>query len=424
MNNQENFVCTDQDLQKFLKCDVFTPDDIGKLMVSKLHKYGNLLEPSVGCGNLLKHINCDLYDDIDVYEIKKEYMDQIPYHNNIRKHHCDFIKKEIDIQYTNIIMNPPYIKMQDLSVDYRKYIKEKFDVINNGIVDIYYAFILKTLQLLKDDGVLVAITPNSYLYNKSSTQLRKYLFDNRLVKEIINFEDKKVFPNVSVYCCITICTKTPNQNIVYNDKSILYDNINNNNYSLFDFSSSEKQKLSDICKIRNGIATLRDKIYIHDDKIYEEPCWRKIICGNREKYIIYPYENGVVLEESDFCKDNPYTYAYLTSQKDELAKRDKGNKKYPKWYSYGRTQSLKCTTKKCIYIPCFLNPETIDKNITVNQNILHSGCLCIEPKEEKDIEKIIECLICNKTYLSQNCAKRSGGWVSLSSRVLYNLNLQ
>lgn len=423
MNNQKDCGCTDQDLQKFIKCDVFTPDDVGKLMVSKLHKYGNLLEPSVGCGNLLKHIDYDAYDNIDVYEIKKEYMDQIPYHNNIHKHHGDFIKSNIETQYDNIVMNPPFIKMQDLSVNYRKYIKENFNVINNGIVDIYYAFIFKTIQLLKDDGILVAITPNSYLYNKSSRKLRKYLFENRFVKEIIDFEDKKVFPNVSVYCCITVFTKRANKFIVYNDKTILYDKINKN-YSLFDFSNNENQKLSDICKIRNGIATLRDKIYIHDDKMYDEPCWRKIICNNKERYIIYPYIYGVILEEADFCNENPYTYAYLTSQKDELAKRDKGNKKYPKWYSYGRTQSLKCTNKKCIYIPCFLNPETIDKNIMVHQNILHSGCLCIEPIDEKDIDKIIECLIKNKTYLIQNSAKRSGGWISLSSRVLYNLNLQ
>ena len=47
----------DGDLQKFIKCDVFTPDDISEIMASKLNKQGNLLEPSVGVGNLLKYIN-------------------------------------------------------------------------------------------------------------------------------------------------------------------------------------------------------------------------------------------------------------------------------------------------------------------------------------------------------------------------------
>ena len=47
----------DIDLLKFSKCDVFTPDDISKLMASKLNNKGNILEPSVGTGNLLKYIN-------------------------------------------------------------------------------------------------------------------------------------------------------------------------------------------------------------------------------------------------------------------------------------------------------------------------------------------------------------------------------
>ena len=38
------------------KCDIFTPDNISKLMASYLKKGGSLLEPSVGTGNLLKFI--------------------------------------------------------------------------------------------------------------------------------------------------------------------------------------------------------------------------------------------------------------------------------------------------------------------------------------------------------------------------------
>jgi hypothetical protein len=49
--------------------------------------------------------------------------------------------------------------------------------------------------------VMVSITPNSYLYNKSALGLRKYLFDNGYVKEI-DFKEKKVFADASVYCCI------------------------------------------------------------------------------------------------------------------------------------------------------------------------------------------------------------------------------
>lgn len=169
----------DKDLQKFIKCDVFTPDDISKIMASKLKKCGNLLEPSVGVGNLLKYINLENYSSIDVYELKKEYLSIIPNNTKLNMYNCDFIMKDINESYDNIIMNPPYIKMQDLSIHYRKYLKTTFDLLKDGIIDIYYAFIIKCIQLLKNDGVMVAITPNSYLYNKSSLKLRKYLFDNK-----------------------------------------------------------------------------------------------------------------------------------------------------------------------------------------------------------------------------------------------------
>ena len=114
----------DGDLQKFIKCDVFTPDDISEIMASKLNKQGNLLEPSVGVGNLLKYINYDNYNKVDVYELKKEYLNNIPKHTKLNTHNCDFIKKDINDLYDNIIMNPPYIKMQDLSTDYRTYMSD------------------------------------------------------------------------------------------------------------------------------------------------------------------------------------------------------------------------------------------------------------------------------------------------------------
>jgi hypothetical protein len=412
----------DNDLQEFVKCDVFTPDDISEVMASKLYNRGNLLEPSVGNGNLLKYINLDKYDYVDVYEIKKEHLETIATNEKIRTYCCDFIKKDIDIKYDNIIMNPPYIKMQDLSVNYRDYLKQSFDVIKKGIIDIYYAFIIKCLNLLKDDGILVAITPNSYLYNKSSLSLRKYLFDNRYIQEIIDFNHKKVFPNVSVYCCITIFTKTDKEFLIYNNSKILYTDIIKN-YSLFNTLGKEELTLKDICKIKNGIATLRDNIYIHNKKLFDEPCWKLITNGNTQKFIIYPYNEGIIIDEEVFNKENPLTYNYLLTNKDELSKRDKGNKKYPTWYSFGRTQSLKYSSKKCIYIPCFFNPDEIDNSIYIHCNILHVGCLCIEPINEKDIQQIINCIVNNKEFIKQNSSKRSGGWINLSSRTLYDIKL-
>ena len=425
-----------QNLQNFTKSDIFTPDNIAKMMSSYLSHKGSLLEPCVGTGNLLKYIDVDKYDEIDIYEIKQEYLQKITNDtmlfnrlkrlkrlNRLNMFHCDFIKTPIHKRYDNIILNPPYIKIQDLPLEYRDYINEHFDLLQGGAIDIYYAFIIKCLDLLCDTGVMVSITPNSYLYNKTTHKLRKYLFDNRLIKEIIDFKDKKVFSNASVYCCITIYSKDPKTHLIYNDTPIAYNDIVKN-YSLFNFNSSENT-LRTLCIVRNGIATLRNNIYIHSTKLYDEPCWRKITNGASTKYIIYPYKDGKIIDEDTFKSENRLTFEYLVKNKEELEKRDNGKKAYPTWYAYGRSQSIKCVDKKCIYIPCFIdpNPNTIHDHIFTYENILHYGCLCIEPKDEKDIERIKNVIIDNIEFIKNNSSKRSAGWINLNSSLLYNLPL-
>lgn len=417
-NNYENL---DEDLLKFTKCDIFTPENISEIMTSKLKKSGNLLEPSVGNGNLLKFLDYNNYKSIDVYELKKEYLDEIKDNKIINKYNLDFLKEDINTKYDNIIMNPPYIKIQDLSINYRKYIKKNFNILNNGLIDIYYAFIIKCLNLLKDDGIMVAITPNTYLYNKSSLKLRQYLFDNKYIKEIIDYKHQKIFKNASVYCCITIFSKNNNSYITYNNEKILYENIIKN-YSIFNFNNNNNT-LNKICKIKNGIATLRDKIFIHNEKLYDEPCWKNITNGPNIKFIIYPYNNGIIIDEKKFKTNNPLTYEYLIKYKEELSKRDNGNKKYTTWYAYGRTQSIKYNNKKCLYIPCFINPSQIEKNIYINKNILHNGSLCIEPNNEDDIDNIKSYIINNIKFIKENSTKRSGGWINISSRILNQISL-
>jgi len=408
------------DLDKFTKCDVFTPERLCIQMVSKIHTNGTLLEPSVGTGNLLNCMDLNVYDKIDVYELKDEYLNQIQ-DVKVNKHNTDFIKADITEKYDNIIMNPPYIKVQDLSEAYRLYLKGHFDMLSEGMVDIYYAFIIKCLDVLNDDGIMVAITPNSYLYNKSALKMRKYLFNNCLIKEIIDFKDQKVFADVSVYCCITVFTKEKKKWLIYNDEKMLYSDLMIN-YSLFNFNTSDNV-LKNVCKITNGIATLRDKIFIHNDKLFNEPCWKDLTNGPVNKYIIYPYINGKIIPDELFKQDNPLTYRYLMENKEELSKRDKGNKTYPEWYAYGRSQSIKYCDKICIYIPCFIEPANIKNSMFIKKGMLHQSCLCIEPNNESDITNIMSRIIANIDFITNNSSKRSGGWINISSRILYNITL-
>ena len=439
-------------VHRFTKCDVFTPPHIAKQMAEKLGTTGTLLEPSVGQGSLLEFIDKDAFDTIDVYDIKPEYMDKIADHDNITKFPADFLKVNMTKKtYDNIIMNPPYVKIQDLSPEYREFLKNEFkEQLGKGLVDIYYAFIVKCLSVLADNGRMVAITPNSFLYNKSATPLRKWLIENRYIEEIIDFGTEKVFPGVSVYCCISVFTKTRKTTLKYNGKIIEYGRIQSPDYSIFVKTPENHEQsnqtenvqepsnqtikvapspktLIDICTITNGIATLRDKIYIHPQKLYDEPCWKPITTGPENKYVIYPYDsNAKINDETVFQRDNPKTYAFLLHNKAELAQRDKGNKKYPAWYSYGRTQSLKVSTRPhVIYIPAFLNPESYE--LYTKPPTLFQSCLCIEPKNQNDLDSVKTLETIRQTIkkgmatLREMSSKRSGGWITISSTNLYKL---
>lgn len=425
-SSKENKLFIDELLIKFKKCDVFTPDKISKMMSSFLYNDGNILEPSVGDGQLLKFIDRSKYDKIDVYDIKTEYLDKLKDEENLNKYQEDFIVKEINEKYKNIILNPPYIKIQDLSENYRKFIRNKWDIFKKGNIDIYYAFLVKCIELLDDNGVMVAITPNSYLYNKSSLMLREYLIKNKLISEIIDFKSEKVFENVSTYCCITVFNKKEKEYLIYNEKQIQYSDIINKEYNIFNIGSDKPKKtINDICNIKNGIATLRDKIYVHKSKLYEETCWREITNGVKVLWCIYPYNDKCeILEEDVFKRDNPLTYKYLEENKEELGKRDKGKKKYPRWYSYGRTQSLKISDKeKIIYIPTFADPNNILYMIDTPK--LCIGCLSLEITDDNyTLEYVKDVLEKNKDFIINNSSKRGGGWLNMSSRILKQISIE
>ena len=131
---------------------------------------------------------------------------------------------------------------------------------------------------------------------------------------IINISKNHLTIRSQPFLCIAVLPflQNPTKNILYNNRQIPYIDVIKN-YSLFNTSFGDDLTLQDICKIRNGIATLRDKIYIHDKKLYNEPCWKEITTGNTEKFVIYPYDDGTIIEEDIFQQKNPLTYNYLLS---------------------------------------------------------------------------------------------------------------
>jgi len=146
----------------------------------------SVLEPSCGSCHFIFSL-LEKYDlNITGVEFNKKIFDSIAKYetDKIRLYHRDFIKfGELDT-YDLIIGNPPYFVMKKTDVPsmYHKY----FD----GRPNIFILFIIKSLHLLKKDGILSLVLPKSFLnclyYNKT----RKYIIENYKILTIIECSDE------------------------------------------------------------------------------------------------------------------------------------------------------------------------------------------------------------------------------------------
>ena len=123
--------------------------------------------------------------------------------------YCDTLTDDMLTLYANsggyferIIANPPYGGWQDY--DKRKDLKKLYPQIY--INETYTLFLYRCIQLLKENGLLVFIVPDTFLSLHSHTALRKFILMNAKIKEIALFPSS-FFPNVNFgYANLSIIT--------------------------------------------------------------------------------------------------------------------------------------------------------------------------------------------------------------------------
>lgn len=295
----------------------------------------------------------------------------------------------------------------------------------NGNTNIYIYFIIKCFDLLNSDGKLIFIVPNTWLYNKSFKTLKDYIFENQYMELLIDFKHQQVFENVSTYTSIIILSKQKNAYYAYS---------NDINSSLKHIYYHKQIKMTNtllnIMSPKIGLMTLKDDVFIiksfriqnnnvlftknNIDYSIERKSCKTILKVSKNKIylIIYPYDNKAkIIENFDIVY--PKAYQYLLDCKRELENRDKGNKVYKRWYSYGRTQALKVVKGKRLFI------STIVKNIKdflieCDVELYYSG-LCIEPKNKGiSLQTIRDKLLKKEKQILKLSNNKSNNWYGLS----------
>jgi len=354
-----------------------------------------------------------------------------------------------------IIANPPYVRTQILGAKKAQYLAKKFNL--KGRVDLYYPFLIAMTESLKEGGILGVITSNRYLSTKGGECIRKYLAKNYEIIELIDLGDTKLF-DAAVLPAIFIGKKRsiktsdlhqskflkiyeelngyngeliPAENIfeILNNKSSGYFKINDKKYKKTEgllkynansgepwemlskeeaewtaaIESNAAYNLGELFKVRVGIKTTADKIFIRDE-------WQDLGDKKPEEELLKPLisqENIKAWGTSDKLK-----YRVLYTHFSENGKRKTINiEKYPKAKKYFLSHENQLKSRKYvldagrnwfeIWVPqnpeLWSKPKLVFPDISVvprfcfdtDGKIVNGNCYWIVAKNDTDIEKLL-----------------------------------
>lgn len=197
-----NFIDLSIKLTKTLNSDIkknngifFTPSNIVIDNIKKIKDYiqeqkiniKDILEPSSGSGEFIIKIK-ENFNNVNIYAIEyTKYIyniikDNIIY-ENVNLYNEDFLKFTSQKKYDLIIGNPPYYVMskKDVKSQYYKY----FD----GRPNIFCIFILKSLELLNNNGIISFVLPISFCNCIYYNKLRELLYNDYYIIDIVEYSN-------------------------------------------------------------------------------------------------------------------------------------------------------------------------------------------------------------------------------------------
>ncbi|TYA55290.1 Eco57I restriction-modification methylase domain-containing protein [Formosa maritima] len=181
-----------------------------------------------------------------------------------------------------IIGNPPYVLCQPSNtlstvLDYYKGYK-----VASYKIDLFHLFFEKSIKILRNNGKLGFITPNTYLNNKYIKPLREFILNNTYINSLVNYRDQ-IFIDAGVDVATIVLTKSNiinekieafeventetkflgfKQQSVWNDDSENTFNLN----PIFEINYQNSVALEEICSVTFGLQTKDKSIYVAEYK--------------------------------------------------------------------------------------------------------------------------------------------------------------
>jgi tRNA1(Val) A37 N6-methylase TrmN6 len=339
-------------------------------------EYLSIAKENLLLNNQINGANLSLADFLEIVDLKKKQLSFFDSDSSSINEFADLV-----------IANPPYVRTQILGTAQAQLLAKKFGL--KGRVDLYYPFLIAMTHALKENGILGVITSNRYLSTKSGESIRKFLAENYEVLEVIDLGDTKLF-DAAVLPAIFIGRKKSKANNSTSKFYKIYEELNGYSgklipkLSIFDVLNSSKDGyfsvndkrfkkssgvlkfgktkentwtmlsndealwvskvennsksfVKDHFKVRVGIKTTADKVFISDtwdelndtkpeddllkDLISQENIKPWSTCNKKKLKVLYPHFSVDGKKQTIDLKDYPKANAYFLSHKEKLIGR-------------------------------------------------------------------------------------------------------
>lgn len=457
---------------------VYTPRELANYVVQHMLEYHGvdganikILDPAIGSGELIeafldavnyKEMNITVYGYETDSRVFAETLEKLQLkYNNVTFHiyNQDFIQSYLDGEtdrYDYIIANPPYIRTQILGAEKAQMLAKQFGL--TGRIDIYYAFIMIAVKVLKETGIAGFITSNKFLTIKAGKAIRLFLKNFARIYEITDFGDTKLF-DAAVLPCTMIFSKDPCHNADTKFTSVYEtENGDSNNFtSVFDgmtcdgtitvkngkhylikhgnltidkesqiWRLSEETNnawlrcierktwkyVSQIAKIRVGIKTTADNVFIgtHWDNDNPPELLRPLIThrnagqivANQTKLwkVLYTHTAQNGKKECIDIERYPISYQYLLQHREQLEKRTYIKEAKRNWYEIWVPQNPASWEKmKIVFRDITEHPQFWIDN---SHSVVNGDCYWMDFCDE--ITEEIICLVlavANSTFIEK-----------------------
>jgi len=392
----------------------FTPKVVADFMIemANISQNSRILEPSCGEGVFLDLLKQKGFNNLTAFEIDQELAQEF---DCVR--YESFVSAKIDEKFDLIIGNPPYIRWKNLEDELKQELSTNpiWNRYFNSLCDYLYIFILKSIELLNDNGQLIFICPEYWMNTTHSISLRNYMVQNGYFEEIYHFNETPIFDKVTVSIVIFKFVKSKEkkdkikvskfyanqklsnetlQNLknripfkdaeflsasqfklnerwllqsdeVREELQILETNCLKKNQNtllnLFDEDKQEFHTIGEFCDIGNGLVSGLDKAFQVNGHVLTENELNATINVVKAKdlkpFVIdnitkYIYINEG-LEEESFKENYPNFYNHFQKYKLDLEKRYQYNRTINYWeWVFLRNFNLFKKQEKRIFVPC------------------------------------------------------------------------